>query len=77
MNPYQAYLHCQQQVFTDSRNVVQNGLFIALKGERFDANMYVEEVLKNGASFAITSREDLKNNPQCIWVADTTLALQD
>lgn len=77
MNPYQAYLHCQQNVFTDSRNVVQNGLFIALKGERFDANLYVEEVLKNGASIAITSREDLKQNPKCIWVADTTQALQD
>jgi len=77
MNPYQAYLHCQQNVFTDSRKVVQNGLFIALKGERFDANIYVEEVLKNGAAYAITSREDLKNNPKCIWVTDTTQALQD
>jgi UDP-N-acetylmuramoyl-tripeptide--D-alanyl-D-alanine ligase len=77
MNPYQAYLQCQQNVFTDSRKIVPNGLFIALKGDRFDANAYVEDVLKNGAAYAITSREDLKNHPQCIWVADTTQALQD
>lgn len=77
MNLYQAYLHCQQQVFTDSRKIVPGALFFALQGERFNANAYVEEVLQNGAGMAVTSRDDLKNHPQCIHVADTTQALQD
>jgi len=77
MNMYQAYLHCNQRVFTDSRNPIPGALFVALQGERFDANAFVLDVLQQGAGMALTSREDLKNHPQCVWVADTTVALQD
>ncbi len=77
MNMYQAYLHCNQRVFTDSRNPIPGALFVALQGERFDANAFVLDVLQQGAGMALTSREDLKNHPQCVWVADTTIALQD
>lgn len=42
-------------VFSDSRAPVPGGLFIALKGDRFDGHAYVEEVLKAGASAAVVS----------------------
>jgi UDP-N-acetylmuramoyl-tripeptide--D-alanyl-D-alanine ligase len=44
-------------VFSDSRHPLQRGLFVALKGDRFDGHSYVEEVLAQGASGAIVSAE--------------------
>ena len=40
-------------VSTDSRKVEKDQLFFALKGERFDGNIYANEVLSKGASAAI------------------------
>ena len=34
-------------VSTDSRNVDENTLFIALKGEKFDGHDFIEDVIKN------------------------------
>jgi len=44
-------------VFSDSRRLLQHGLFVALKGDRFDGHSYVEEVLSQGASGAVVSGE--------------------
>ncbi len=42
--------------FTDSRNVVPGGLFIALRGERFDGHDFVAEVIAKGAGGVLVSR---------------------
>jgi UDP-N-acetylmuramoyl-tripeptide--D-alanyl-D-alanine ligase len=44
-----------EAVFSDSRQPVVGGLFVALKGERFDGHAYVQEVLNHGASAALVS----------------------
>ena len=43
-------------VATDSRAIKAGDLFVALKGERFDGNEYVNEALERGAAAALTSR---------------------
>ena len=61
-------------ISTDSRVIDENTLFIALKGERFDANDFVDEVLEKGAKAVVCSRFD-GNNENVILVEDTGKAL--
>jgi UDP-N-acetylmuramoyl-tripeptide--D-alanyl-D-alanine ligase len=64
-------------IVTDSRKIVSNCIFWALKGENFDANDFVEEVLGKGAALVISSRKDLEDNPKIYYTEDTLLCLQD
>ena len=41
----------------DSRNIKKNDLFIAIKGEYFDGNDFVDQALQDGASFVVIGRE--------------------
>jgi UDP-N-acetylmuramoyl-tripeptide--D-alanyl-D-alanine ligase len=43
-------------VFSDSRNSEPGGLFVALKGERFDGHDYVADVIARGAAAALVTR---------------------
>jgi len=66
-------------VFTDSRldkSEIENGrgLFIALRGENFDAHRFVEEVSKNSIAGVIVERKCEISKPQ-ILVEDTRIAL--
>ncbi|MFI3314863.1 MAG: UDP-N-acetylmuramoyl-tripeptide--D-alanyl-D-alanine ligase [Rikenellaceae bacterium] len=68
-------------ILTDSRQVaskVNEGfkvMFFALKGDRFDANGFVEEVLESGATCVVTSRKDIKDSRVALY-HDTLEALQ-
>jgi UDP-N-acetylmuramoyl-tripeptide--D-alanyl-D-alanine ligase len=63
-------------VFTDSRNVLTNGLFIALKGNNFNGNLYAEETIKAGAKYAIVDDPTYADNKSVYYVEDTLLFLQ-
>ena len=63
-------------VFTDTRAPRAGGLFVALKGENFDAHDFVEAAKKGGAAAALVVRPLAVDIPQVI-VADTTMALGD
>ena len=39
----------------DSRNIKKNDLFIAIKGENFDGNDFVDQALQDGASYTLSS----------------------
>ncbi len=63
-----------QSVASDSRKIVKNQLFVAIKGENFDGNAYALEAIKQGAAAALVS--DINANAQpAVRVADTRLAL--
>ncbi len=63
-------------VTTDSRAVNAGDLFVALRGERFDGNEYVEEAFRRGAAAALTSRHIAPGTPlPQVVVADTRIAL--
>ncbi len=61
-------------ISTDSRVVDENTLFVALKGERFDANDFVCDVLEKGAKAVVCSRYDGESD-RVILVEDTGKAL--
>ncbi|HST28167.1 MAG TPA: UDP-N-acetylmuramoyl-tripeptide--D-alanyl-D-alanine ligase [Rudaea sp.] len=63
-------------VFTDTRKPVAGGLFVALKGENFDAHDFVAQAKHGGAAAALVARPVDVDLPQVV-VADTLLALGD
>ncbi|MDE9546642.1 UDP-N-acetylmuramoyl-tripeptide--D-alanyl-D-alanine ligase [Xenorhabdus bovienii] len=66
---------CQiNTVEIDSRKMVRGGLFIALKGETFDAHDFVADVAKQGAGALLVNRRLEIDCPQVV-VEDTRLAM--
>ncbi|MEP4147308.1 MAG: UDP-N-acetylmuramoyl-tripeptide--D-alanyl-D-alanine ligase [Halioglobus sp.] len=61
-------------VFTDSRQSLENSLFVALVGESFDGNDYVGAVANQGAVAALVSGDIGSALPQ-LRVKDTQVAL--
>lgn len=61
-------------VSTDSRAINSGDLFVALVGENFDGNRFVEQAVSAGAVAAIVTRESEVNVPT-VRVADSRLAL--
>ena len=52
----------------DSRNIQKNDLFIAIKGEKFDGNDFLDQALQNGASYTLSSTRS--DNGHHIFVED-------
>jgi UDP-N-acetylmuramoyl-tripeptide--D-alanyl-D-alanine ligase len=63
-----------ESVGSDSRNIIKNQLFVAIKGERFDGNTFAEEAIKQGAAAVLISNEN-SGVTSAIIVTDTRLAL--
>jgi len=62
------------RVHTDSRTVAPGDLFVALKGERFDAHDFLADVVARGAAAVMVSRETGLDVPALI-VPDTRIGL--
>lgn len=65
-----------EKISTDSRDVDETTLFIALKGERFDANDFVDDVLGKGVKAVVCSHYE-GDDERVILVEDTGKALLD
>ena len=63
-------------VFTDTRKPVAGALFVALKGESFDAHEFIAQAKAGGAVAALVAHPVDVDLPQVV-VADTLLALGD
>lgn len=68
-------------VGTDTRKNLTGQLFIALKGDSFDAHQFLAEAVKSGASGLLVHDEknitqEIKNRTSVFLVEDTLLALQ-
>jgi UDP-N-acetylmuramoyl-tripeptide--D-alanyl-D-alanine ligase len=77
INKLHEYFLLSSGVCTDTRNIKENSLFVALKGENFDGNEFVQQSIQAGAQFAITSVEAYANDNTIFYVKDTLLALQN
>lgn len=64
-----------QRVHTDSRTAQAGDLFVALKGERFDAHDFLAQVAAQGARAAIASHGLEAAHLAGVHVADTRIAL--
>ena len=65
-------------ITTDSRSEVETGLFIPLKGEKFDAHNFIEAVFDKGNVVTLTSEDVVRDSRlYTIKVKDTSKALLD
>jgi len=63
-------------VDTDTRKIRKGSMFFALKGENFNGNLYAEEAIKKGASYAIVDEIIDTNNTNIIKVNNSLQSLQ-
>ena len=74
---YQCYLQCSE-VNTDTRKINPNSLFVALKGDNFDANTFAQQALNKGALFAIVDdRKYYTDKDKMILVSNSLQTLQE
>jgi UDP-N-acetylmuramoyl-tripeptide--D-alanyl-D-alanine ligase len=64
------------RVDTDTRNIRENGLFFALKGEKFNGNKFAHTALEQGAAFAIIDEFEFKTSDKTILVDNVLETLQ-
>ncbi|MDD3225537.1 MAG: UDP-N-acetylmuramoyl-tripeptide--D-alanyl-D-alanine ligase [Clostridium sp.] len=67
-------------VSIDTRKISENGIFIAIKGENYDANEFIPDASKSGAALCIVEKikygeSDLLDNTSVIIVENTRKAL--
>jgi UDP-N-acetylmuramoyl-tripeptide--D-alanyl-D-alanine ligase len=64
-------------VCMDSRNIIPDSIFFALKGENFDGNKFVKQSLDSGCAFAISDNINNGGIDGCIIVENVLKTLQD
>lgn len=74
--------HKYNSVSTDTRKITNNSIFVALKGDNFNANDYTVEASNKGANLCIVDEikfenNDIKENTSIILVENTRKALLD
>lgn len=62
-------------VCTDSRRILPDSIFFALKGDRFDGNRYVKQVLEEGCAYAVSSDPANAAFKGCLMVDDVEATL--
>jgi UDP-N-acetylmuramoyl-tripeptide--D-alanyl-D-alanine ligase len=65
------------KVSIDTRKIEPNCLFVAIKGERFDANTFAKEALEKGAGHVIIDNAKYFIDERTILVEDSLQALQE
>ena len=61
---------------TDSRKVVLGDIFVALKGDFYDANTFTQSALDNGAALVVIDNKDYYVDSRTLVVEDSLLFLQ-
>lgn len=70
------FLQCSS-VSIDTRKIEPKSLFVAIKGDRFDANTFAREALDKGASYVVIDNADYYIDHRTIIVPDSLAALQE
>lgn len=73
---HQLFLKCTS-ISIDTRKIQSNSLFVAIRGEKFDANTFAKEALEKGAQFVIIDNSDFYIDDRTILVEDSLKALQE
>lgn len=70
------FLNCSS-VSTDTRKIEKESLFVALKGDNFDANTFAKEALEKGAKYVIIDNPNYEIDERTLLVEDSLVALQE
>ena len=71
-----SYFNQCTSVATDTRKIEPGTLFIALKGDNFNANTFAEEALAKGAKYAVVDEPQYQTNERILLVDNTLTTLQ-
>lgn len=63
-------------VSTDTRKIIKDSLYIALKGENFDGNNFAEQAIELGAKYAIVDNKSFANESTIFHIEDSLIFLQ-
>jgi len=69
------FLNCTA-VSIDTRKIEKGSFFVAIRGERFDANTFAKEALEKGANYVIIDNPDYYIDDRTIVVEDSLKTLQ-
>lgn len=72
---YKIYKDCTY-VCTDSRTAQPGSLFFALKGDKFDGNLFVSDALAKGAIYAVAEKKSCPPGDKIILTDDVLKVLQ-
>lgn len=75
-NIHDLFLKCSK-VSIDTRKIEPNSFFVAIKGERFDANTFAKEALEKGASYVVIDNKEYYIDDRTILVEDSLRVLQE
>ncbi len=75
-NLHSLFLECSS-VSTDTRKIEKNSLFVALKGDNFDANTLAKEALEKGAKYVVIDNPTYLIDNRTLLVKDSLVALQE
>lgn len=73
---YELFLHNNPVVTTDSRNCPKGSIFFALKGARFDGNLFAEKALASGCNYAVIDNPEYFTGERTILVENVVYTLQ-
>jgi UDP-N-acetylmuramoyl-tripeptide--D-alanyl-D-alanine ligase len=74
-NLYQKYRE-SGKVSTDTRQITPGSVFFALKGEKFNANVFADEALTKGANYAVIDEPAYAKDDRYVVVENVLEALQ-
>jgi UDP-N-acetylmuramoyl-tripeptide--D-alanyl-D-alanine ligase len=75
-NIHDLFIKCSK-VSIDTRKIEPNSFFVAIKGDRFDANTFAKEALEKGASFVVIDNANYYIDERTILVNDSLETLQE
>lgn len=75
-NIHNLFLKCNS-VSIDTRKTEPNSMFVAIKGDNFDANTFAKEALEKGASYVIIDNKDYFIDQRTILVENSLITLQE
>jgi UDP-N-acetylmuramoyl-tripeptide--D-alanyl-D-alanine ligase len=64
-------------ICTDTRKLVKDCIYFALKGENFDGNKFVKQAFNSGAKYCVIDNKDFKLNDKCLLVDNVLHTLQN
>jgi UDP-N-acetylmuramoyl-L-alanyl-D-glutamate--2,6-diaminopimelate ligase len=62
-------------ICTDSRMIQPGECFFAIKGEKIDSSIFIDEVLRKGAKFVVTENNQIQDNGKIFYVDNILEAL--
>jgi UDP-N-acetylmuramoyl-tripeptide--D-alanyl-D-alanine ligase len=73
---YNKFISCNQNITTDTRKITKGCIYFALKGEKFDGNIFAEDALEQGAAYAVVDNAKVVKDDKYILVNDVLATLQ-